>query len=453
MGTNSRTGNAEHGLRRELGLLDSILLSVGGMVGAAIFFFPGATGRLVGPVAIGAWLGVGLLMMVVGVLYAELAVAFPKAGGPAVYPFETLGPNPLIRAFAGYLEGIAYSFGWTFAITVSGLAIATYLSIIVPQAAGYTVPLAVLAITLSFLVNLVGIELTNRVNLLLAAGVLAVLLVFTALGLSRAAPANYTPLFPGELNALFAAMGLAITGYGAWTAIPAAIEEIKEPAATVPTAIVVSIGITTILYTGVVTALHGLVPPSRFTAEAAVLQAPLGVAATAIGVPWFGRYLLPVAAIIAIFTTMLVGTMSASRVLLALGRTGVLPRVFARVHPRFNVPWVGLIAVSGTATGFALVPAYFYSLEVVAALVGTAIPYLINILSFLGLRVYRDDVTPAFRAPFGIGLAVVAFGVVGVAVVGLSMTVVTWSAAVLGLLTLVFVVRYVQRPADVVGEG
>lgn len=439
------TGTGE--LQREFGLLDSVLFSVGGMVGSAIFFFPGATGRQVGAAAIGAWFAVGVLMMVVGTLYSELALAFPKAGGPAVYPNETLGPWRSVRNFASYLEGVCYSFGWTFAITISALAVATYLSIMFPAAGGYTVPIAVVAIVLSFLVNLVGIELTNRTNLLLAAFLMAVLVVFTAAGLANAQPANYR--LPVDLrgSAFFAAMGLAMTGYGAWTAIPAAVEEIQRPSKTVPRAILLSLGVTTLLYTGILAALHGIIAPGRFETSETVLQAPLGVAATEMGLPWFGQYVLPAAAIMAIFTTMLVGTMSASRVVLAMGRNGVLPRPFARVHSTFNVPWVALLVLSAAATGLALLPQYFYSLEIVAALVGTAIPYAINILAFLGLRYYRTDITPEFRAPGGVGLAVVAFAVVALAVVGLGAREVVWSLGALGLMSGYFAVRYLRKGA------
>ncbi|NIS36213.1 MAG: amino acid permease, partial [Actinobacteria bacterium] len=217
------------------------------------------TGRQVGAAAIAAWFGVGLLMLVVGTLYAELAMAFPQAGGPAVYPNETLGPWAPLRHFASYLEGVCYAFGWTFAITISALALATYLSIMFPPAAAYTVPIAVVAIVLSLAVNLLGVQLANRTNLLLAAFLLAALLVFVAAGLANAQPANLR--VGGELRggAFFAAMGLAMTGYGAWTAIPSAVEEIRDPERTVPRAILLSIGITTLLYTAVVAALHGVV--------------------------------------------------------------------------------------------------------------------------------------------------------------------------------------------------
>ncbi|MFB6196375.1 MAG: APC family permease [Haloplanus sp.] len=442
---------AESGLNRDLGLLDAVLLSVGGMVGASIFFYPGATGRAIGPAAILAWIGVGALMIVVGLLYAELAMAFPRAGGPAVYPFETLGPNRAIRSFASYLEGVAYSFGWTFAITVSALSIATYLSIMFPAASGYTIPIAVLSIVASCAVNLVGVRLTSRANLLLAALLLTVLVIFVADGLAHASPANYHPFVTGSTSAFFAAMGFAMTGYGAWTAIPSAVEEIRDPSRNVPLAIVVSLVVTMALYGAVLVALHGVLGPEAFTAGSLALQAPLGAAAAAFGSTWLATYVLPAGAVVAIFTTMLVGTMSASRVLLAMGRNGALPRPFARIHSRFNVPWVALTTVSAVAAVMAMLPGYFYELETIAALVGTAIPYTINILSFVGLRYYRTDVSPSFRAPAGPLLATVAFAVVVVAIVGLGATNVVWSLGALAVVAGYYVIRRAHLAAGDAG--
>lgn len=163
-------------LKRELGLLELVLLSVGGMVGAAIFVFPGATGQIAGPASILAWLTAGLLMALLALCYTELALAFPKAGGPAVFPYETLGPNRPVRVFASYLEGICYSIGWAFGITVSALAIADYMAIAIPAASGHTIAVALAAIGLGLLVNLVGVSITSRANLLLSAVLLTVLI-------------------------------------------------------------------------------------------------------------------------------------------------------------------------------------------------------------------------------------------------------------------------------------
>jgi basic amino acid/polyamine antiporter, APA family len=437
---------ANDGLTRKLGLLDCVLLSVGGMVGSAIFVFPGSTGRLVGPASTLAWVVAGLLMMAIALCYTELALAFPKEGGPAVFPAETFGRNRTVRLLASYLEGICYCVGMVFSITISALAIAQYLGVAYPRAQGYVIPIALVAIALSFLVNLVGVTNTSCTNLVLSAVLLTVLLVFVAGAVTRFEPTNYDPFFTNGPTKFFAAVQLALTGYGAWTAIPSVVEEVKQPAKTVPRAILLSLLVTVALYTGVVVALHGVVAPSAFVAGDPVTTVPLGVAAAKLGLPILRQYLLPLAAIVAIFTTMLVGTMSASRVVFALGRNGTLPSPFASVHSRFQVPWVGLVAVSLVAAALTTFPNYFYELLVTASVVGTGLPYALNIVSFVGLRFYRTDVTPPFRAPGGYALAAVALVALGVSMVGLGSTEVVWSVGSLLLMCGYFVVRYLKRP-------
>ena len=438
--------SGDGGLTRELGLLDCVLLSVGGMVGSAIFVFPGSTGRLAGPASTLAWLVAGLLMMVIALCYTELALAFPKAGGPAVFPAETFGPNPFVRLFASYIEGVSYCIGMVFSITISALAIAQYLGIAFPSMKGYVVLIALVAIVLSFLVNLVGVTSTSRTNLVLSSLLLTVLLVFVAAGLTKFEPTNYEPFFTGGPAKFFAAVQLALTGYGAWTAIPSVAEEVKRPAKTVPRAILLSLLVTTGGYTLVVVVLHGVVPTSAFQSGNAVIEVPLGVAAAKLGLPVVQRYLLPLGAIVAIFTTMLVGTMSASRIVLALGRNDTLPSFFAAVDSRFQVPWVGLVTVSLVAAALTAFPEYFYELLVIASVVGTGLPYALNIVSFVGLRYYRPDVTPPFRAPGGYALPAVALVALSVAMVGLGSTEVLWSLVTVVLIAGSFLVRYLIWP-------
>lgn len=433
-----------------LGLLDCVLLSLGGMVGSAIFVFPGSTGRLAGPAAVGAWLLAGLLMLAIALCYTELALAFPETGSPAVFPYEALGPYPSVRAFASYLGGIGYAAGWVFGITVSALAIADYLAVLFPAASGHVAAIALVAILLAALVNLLGVGIASRTNLLLSALLLAVLVAFVAAGFAHFRPRNYDPLLLGGPVRFFAAVQIALTAYGAWTAIPSAIEEIRRPARTVPRAILLSLGVATLLYTGIVAALHGVVAPGRF-AEGSALTAPLGLAADAIGLPWL-RTLLVIAAVGAIFTTMLVGVMSAGRVLFALGRTGTIPGWFAATSDRFRVPWVGIVAVAAVAGALAAVPQYFYQLLVIASIVGTGVPYAINILSFVGLRHYRTDVEPPFRAPGGYALPVAAFLVLGVAMLGLGSTEILWSVGALAVLSGGFLLRAAFRPDTIRGE-
>ncbi|WP_435099790.1 APC family permease [Halarchaeum sp. P4] len=411
----------DDGLPRSVGLRDLLLLSVGGMIGSAVFFFPAFTGQWVGPAAVLAWLLAGVGMVAIALCYTELATAFPKSGGPAVFPAETLGSNPAVRGFFSYLEGTSYALGWVFGVAVSAWYVANYLGAIPPLAGvrGHTVLFGLLAIAASLAVTLSGIDVTKRTNLVLTAFVLAVLAVVAAVGLANGDPANATPFFRGGATSFLAAIGVAITGYGAWTVVPAAAGEVKNPSWTIPRAIVGSLLLTTAFYTLVVLALHLTVPASAFTQGTLVMVAPLSAVVVDAGLPVLANYALPVAALVAIFTTMLVGLTSSARVLRALAERDAFPRAFAATHESTNAPYVALCVVA-VAAAAVVVGKQVVGGVVLAALVGTVLPYAINVASFVGLRVHRTDVDAPFRAPGGLATAALAFGFLVLLAVGLS---------------------------------
>ncbi len=416
------------------------------MIGSAVFYFPAFTGLWVGPAAVLAWLLAGVGMLSVALCYTELATAFPSTGGPAVFPFETFGRRPSVRRFFSYLEGVSYSLGWTFGVAVSAWYVANYLGRIPAFAGvrGHAVPFALLAIVASLLVTVAGIDVTKRANLILTAFVLAVLVLLVAVGLPHTDPKNFSPFFTGGTRGFLESIGVALTAYGAWTVIPATAEEVKDPETTLPRAILGSLAIATVLYTAVVFVLHGSVPASAFTPGSDVYRAPLTTVATNAGSTLLAQYALPLAALVAIFTTMLVGMTSAARVLLAMGRRGTIPTVFASVDSRFRTPWVGLVTVAATASAV-VVLRNVYGQVVLAALVGTAIPYAINVVAFVGLRYYRPDVTPSFRAPGGYALPAIALGFLGVTMVGLGVDQPVWTTFVLAIIVGGFVVQRLVR--------
>ncbi|WP_276248539.1 APC family permease [Haladaptatus sp. YSMS36] len=437
------TPTADERPARTVGLRDLLLLSVGGMIGSSVFFFPAFTGLWVGPAAILAWLLAGLGMVSIALCYTELATAFPKSGGPAIFPAKTLGANAFVRQFTSYLAGTSYALGWVFGVAVSAWYVANYLGTI-PEfagASGQPVLFGLLAIGASLAVTLAGIDVTKRTNLVLTAFILAVLTLVAGVGLTNGDPANATPFITGTGMQFLAAIGVAITGYGAWTVVPAAAGEVKNPNRTIPRAIVGSLLLTTIFYTAIVVAIHLTVPPSAFQQGNLVMVAPLSAVVVGAGIPLFANYLLPVAALIAIFTTMLVGMTSASRVLAALADQGLFPRVFAATSTRTNAPYLALCVIAVAASAVVVGKQVIGGI-VLAALVGTVLPYTINVAAFVGLRVFRTDISAPFRAPGGLLTAVVALCFLGLLAMGLSVDHPFAALLTLGVLVSGFVLQY-----------
>jgi amino acid transporter len=132
---------------------------------------------------------------------------------------------------------------------------------------------------------------------------------------------------------------------------------------------------------------------------------------------------------------------SSARVLQALAERDLFPGVFAATSDRTNAPHVALCVVA-VAAAAVVVGKEVVSGLVLAALVGTVLPYAINVASFVGLRVYREDLTASFRAPGGLLTAAVAFGFLVLLAVGLSVDHPFAAALTVTALLVGFVLQY-----------
>ena len=439
-----------NGFSRTVGLRDLLVLSVGGMIGPAVFYYPAVTANRTGPAAVLAWLLAGVGMIAVALCYTELSTAFPEQGGPAVFPAETFGTRPVVRRFFAFVEGVCYAVGWTFGVSISAWFVATYLGQVpgLGGLAGHSVGLAALAVVASVVVTALGMDLTKRTTLVLTAFILAVLVLVVGAGLGTVLAGGggggFTPFVRGGSLGFLGSMGVALSAYGAWTVIPASAEEVKRPAWTLPRAILGSLVVVTLLYTAVMVVFVAIVPTTALTPNATVFFAPLSVLASQVGLGPLGTYLVPLAALVAIFTTMLVGITGTARVLLAMGRRGLLPAAVAHVDDRTETPTVAVGIVGAVALGLVSVRG-LYGQIVLAALVGTVIPYAINVVALVGLRGYRADVTPTFEAPGGPLLPALALCFLGSMVVGLGVERPLTAGLVLAGIAAGFVLREITR--------
>ncbi len=252
--------------KRELGFKEALMLGVGGMIGAAIFIFPGTTGVLAGPSSILAWFLTGILMMLIALVYVELAKRYPESGGPVLYPYFVFGKTLGREAglLLSYLEGLGFIIGWLIAVVVSSFCIPSYLSYVVPGLGERTVPIAISSIILASLVNILGIRRTGRANLVLTALLLAGITVFIAGGLAkglREPSITIREVLPRDMEGFLASIGLAVGAYGAWVGIAAVAGEVRDPDRNVTRAIIASLAMVTVVYTLLVTVLPPNIPP------------------------------------------------------------------------------------------------------------------------------------------------------------------------------------------------
>jgi len=353
------------------------LLAINQIVGSGIFGLPGLAAELLGPAAILAYLIVAVLMLLVGLCFAEVGSRVASAGGLYAYAHAAFGP---------VVGGIAGTLIWAASSAVSSAAVANLLvDTLAATEPALGAPLARIIILVCVYgvlaaVNVRGARHGSWLQGLLCLVKLLPLVALAVVGLFSIHTANLrwvgTPATPkiGEACVLvfFAFMGTegALTASG----------EVINPARTVPRAIVLALTSIALLYIGLQLAAQGVLG-----AGLAAAKSPLIIVA---------------AIVLSVGGFLASDVMSSPRILYALADQGQLPRVFAAVHGKYRTPAVAIVSYTLLCALLACTGS-FRQLVIVASS-GTLILYLICCLGLLRLRARNVamDGEP-FHAPGG----------------------------------------------------
>lgn len=181
--------------------------------------------------------------------------------------------------------------------------------------------------------------------------------------------------------------------YIGFDAVSTTAQECKNPQRDLPVGILSSLVICTILYIFTALVLTGLVPYTELN-----VPNPIAVGIQATGLTWLVP-IIEIGAIAGLTSVMLVSLMSQPRIFYSMANDGLLPAVFARVHPRFGTPHVTTITTGVVAAVLAgLLP-----VDVLAELtsVGTLFAFTLVSLGVMILRLRHPDAPRRFRVPFG----------------------------------------------------
>ncbi|ABL79035.1 APC family permease [Thermofilum pendens] len=399
-------------LRRELGLLELVGISVGGIIGSGIFMMPSLTLSTAGLSALLAWILAGVAMTVVALVFAELGSAFGDTGGPYVYARAAFGRT------VGFLVGWGYYVSCVLTVSAVTAAFVSYLGFFVPGLVEgqRLTPVGVLA-GLAFLwfltlLNYVGVKyggLYASATTLLKVFALA---IFAAAGLAYPEPSRFNVLEGLDAVSLGLAVSLAVWPYMGFESVTIPVEEVKKPQRDVPLSIILSMGIVTAVYVLIVLSFLSLLDwKSLGLAQGdwgslANLSSPLSDVARS-------RGLLAVAVAVmlgAVFSTggaSGVWLLDSGRFPYAFSQAGDLPKVLGKVHDRYGTPHVGLLLSSIVASAVLVLLPLFPAIALLGVMT-SIVPYAVSSLGLAVLR-GRGDYRPAFRNPFGKLVAYVSF--------------------------------------------
>jgi APA family basic amino acid/polyamine antiporter len=452
----SDTDEPDTKLRRNLSAWDLTVFGVAVVVGAGIFTLTARTaGDFAGPSVSVAFVLAAIACALAALCYAEFASTVPVAGSAYTFSYATFG------------ELVAWIIGWDLVLefAVGAAAVAkgwsAYLQVVLGYIFGTKVGTTVevfgltvdwgallLVVVLAALLTY-GTKLSSRVSLVITGIKVAIVLFVIFFGIAFIKAQNYTPFVPPAAPAsatestgvdqslfsllagggsstygifgLLAAASLVFFAFIGFDVVATTAEETRNPQKAVPRGILGSLAIVTVLYVSVSLVVSGMLPYTKLATNADPAgRKTLATAFSANGVDWAAN-LISIGALAGLTTVVMVLLLGQVRVLFAMSRDGLLPRVLAKTS-KHGTPARATIIVA-VLVGIA---ATFFESDKLEEMVnvGTLFAFILVSGGVLVLRKTRPDLPRGFRVPWVPVIPILA--ILACLWLMLNLTVLTW---------------------------
>ena len=383
-------------LKRQLNLLQVIMLGTAGTIAAEIFVLTGHAAGIAGPDTVLALIIGGFLTLSIALNYCEMATTYPVTGGAMTYVGEGFGKG-LIMFLVGSLDSLSSAFY----AALSAIGFAYSVSVFIPNIP--IIPVALGVIILVGVMQVRGVKQAGNLQVVLGGFLLVVFAIFIVRGLTNTHGFNWETFQSGKiifenqsLGANIARMlmtiALVYNAYVGFEVIADDAEEIVHPNKNIPMGILISLAITTVIYTLVSLVTIGTIPFSSLAGSETALTDAARLFWPNVGVPVMG-----LAGIVATLTSVNSAMLSATREAFTLSRDGVWPRIFSRLS-HWRTPYVAIILIifiSGLVALFKVVDLLSY-----ISSAGYMFVLFWATLAMLRLRKMHPDIKRPFKAPF-----------------------------------------------------
>ena len=417
-----------HSLKKTLGAGSLIALGIGAIIGAGLFVRTAAAAAY----AAGPSVTLGFILAAVGcafagLCYAEFASMIPIAGSAYTYSYATLGE--LVAWIIGWDLVLEYAIG---AATVS-IAWSEYLNKLLDFLPGHhvipyewchspfehsaagmhgimNIPAVFIVLALTLLL-IRGMKESAFVNALIVITKVTIVVLVIILGWSYIDPANHTPYIPdpttvkdaqgvehafGGLHGIVSAAGIVFFAFIGFDAVSTAAQETVNPKRDMPIGILGSLAICTVLYILFSHVLTGLASVQEFRTVGKEASVTYAIMHHMPGYEWLGK-LVTVAILFGFTSVILVMLMGQSRVFFSMSRDGLVPKVFSKVHPKYQTPYkANMLFFVFVALFAAFVPE-----DVVGDMtsIGTLFAFVLVSIGVWVMRVKDPDAPRQFKVP------------------------------------------------------
>ena len=427
-------GGPQFALKRTLTAFSVTLIGIGAIIGAGIFATVGtaASGTAeragAGPSLMLSFVITAIVCGFTALCYAELASMVPISGSAYTYSYATLGE--LVAWIIGWDLIIEYAIG-NVAVAISwaeffnrllrnlGIHVPDWLTsnyrtataetlAAAPHIFGVPIVFNILAFGIVALITVVlvwGIKESSNFNAVMVLIKIIVLLFFIGLALYYVSPAkmteNWKPFQPQGWFGTLTGAAVVFFAYIGFDAVSTVAEETKNPSKDLPVGIIASLIICTILYVLVAAVFTGMVPwdtVRNWTAAQRGESLTMALETVAPQALWQNT-VIAFGSVVAHTAVLLVFQLGQPRIFFSMARDGLLPSVFASVHPRFKTPHVTTI-LTGIAVGGI---AAFATVDEMVSLtnIGTLFAFILVCVGVMVLRHKDPGRLRPFRVPFG----------------------------------------------------
>jgi basic amino acid/polyamine antiporter, APA family len=437
----AQVGDADKGLKRSLGAANLVALGIGAIIGAGLFVrTAAAAGEAAGPAVTLSFIIAAVGCAFAGLCYAEFASMIPIAGSAYTYAYATMGE--LVAWVIGWALVLEYALG---AVTVS-IAWSEYLNNLlgggIPFAISHSpfeylvtrmvngkealvstgevlagdvvvsqgvvnLPALVILIILT-LVLIKGTSESAGLNAIIVFIKVSIVLIFIALGWSFINPENYTPFtIPAETpgheswrehgwGGVLGGAAIVFFAFIGFDAVSTAAQEAKNPKKDMPIGILGSLVVCTILYVLFSYVLTGISNWTEFKTVGKEASVAYAIKTYMPGYNWLEKGIS--IAILAGFSSVILAMLfGQSRVFYSMANDGLIPKVFAELHPKFRTPYKSnliLFVFAGVFAGF--MPG---SMAGDLTSIGTLFAFVLVCVGVWIMRVKNPELPRAFKTP------------------------------------------------------
>lgn len=387
-----------------LGRRDILALAFGAMIGWSWVVLTGAWIGSAGTMgAITAFVIGGVAILLISLIYAELASALPFAGGEHVYSERALGSGASFICTWGIILGYAS------VVTFEAVALPTVLDSLIPgldkvylwQIAGWDIYLSwvlvgVLGAAIMTVVNVLGVRMVALVQSVVVIAILLVGVLLVSGAVVTGDISNMQPLFKDGVAGITLVLVMVPFMFVGFDTIPQVAEEVDLPFRDIGVVLIASVAMAIVWYGLIILAVGLVLDPTAIDASTTVTAE-----ANARIYGEVGGTVLLVAGLAGIITSWNAFILGGSRAIYALANSGLLPKFLGQLHPKYHTPTnaIVLLGVLSALGPFFGRPALVWVVN--AGSLGIVIAYVMVTWSFLVLRNREPSLDRPYKVPFG----------------------------------------------------